>query len=48
LKSILKHSLDRQPMLELESDRSGPNHDNVRGARYYDRPPNTFLQFYGP
>lgn len=44
LKSILKHSLDRQPMLELESDRSGPNHDNVRGAEYYDAPPNAFLQ----
>jgi transposase len=39
LKSILKHSLDRQPMLELESDRSGPNHDNVRGGDYYDQPP---------
>jgi transposase len=44
LKSILKHSLDRQPMLELESDRSGPNHDNVRGGDYYDQPPNLFLQ----
>jgi transposase len=44
LKSILKHSLDRQPMLELESDRSGPNHDNVRGGDYYDQPPNQFLQ----
>jgi len=44
LKSILKHSLDRQPMLELEGDRSGPNHDNVRGAEYYDQPPNRFLQ----
>jgi hypothetical protein len=31
-------------MLELESDRSGPNHDNVRGAEYYDAPPNAFLQ----
>jgi transposase len=44
LKSILKHSLDRQPMLELESGQSGPNHDNVRGAQYYDPPPNTVLQ----
>ena len=38
LKSILKHAL------ELESDRSGPNHDNVRGVDYYDQPPNLFLQ----
>jgi transposase len=44
LKSILKHSLDRQPMLELEGDRSGPSHDNVRGAEYYDQPPNLLLQ----
>jgi len=44
LKSILKHSLDRQPMLELESDRSGPNHDNVRGGEYYDQPPTLLLQ----
>ena len=44
LKSILKHSLDRQPLLELESDRSGPNHDNVRGGEYYDQPPTPFLQ----
>lgn len=44
LKSILKHSLDRQPTLEVESDRSGPNHNNVRGAEYYDQPPNPFLQ----
>jgi transposase len=44
LKSILKHSLDRQPMLELESERSGPNHDNVRGGEYYDQPPTLLLQ----
>ena len=44
LKSILKRSLDQQPMLDLDSDRSGPNHDNIRGPRYYDRPPNEFLQ----
>jgi transposase len=44
LKSILKHSLDRQPMPALEGDRSGPNHDNVRGAEYYDQPPNLLLQ----
>src|SRR5947209_4936517 len=29
LKSILKHSLDRQPMLDLESERTGPKHDNI-------------------
>ena len=44
LKSILKHSLDQQPMLELESERSGPNHDNVRGGEYYDPPPTLLLQ----
>ena len=44
LKSILKRSLDQQPMLDLDSGRSGPNHDNIRGPRYYDRPPNEFLQ----
>lgn len=43
LKSILKRSLDQQPLLEFDSDKSGPQHDNVRGARYYD-PPNEFLQ----
>jgi transposase len=44
LKSILRHALDQQPTLELDSDRSGPNHDNVRGAEYYDEPPNLLLQ----
>ena len=44
LKSILKRSLDRQPMLEADSDRSGPHHDNIRGPHYYDQPPNDFLQ----
>ena len=44
LKSILKHSLDRQPMLDLESERTGPKHDNIRGAEYYQQPPNLFLQ----
>lgn len=43
LRSILKNSLDRQLLLEPDSDRSGPRHENVRGADYYD-PPNTFLQ----
>jgi transposase len=44
LKSILKRSLDQQPMLDLDSDRSGPHHDNIRGSHYYDQPPNEFLQ----
>jgi hypothetical protein len=44
LKSILKRSLDQQPMLELDSDRSGPHHDNIRGWHYYDQPPHEFLQ----
>ena len=43
LKSILKRSLDRQTTLPLEPERSGPRHENVRGARYYD-PPTTLLQ----
>jgi len=43
LKSILKRSLDRQPMLEAESDRPGPHHDNIRGPDYYDPPPNDLL-----
>ena len=45
LKSILKRSLDQQPMLELEDHPTpGPLHDNVRGPDYYDQPPNGFLQ----
>jgi transposase len=43
LRSILKNSLDRQLSLEPESGQSGPRHQNVRGADYYD-PPNPFLQ----
>lgn len=43
LKSILKRSLDQQTDLPLESGRSGPRHENVRGADYYDPPP-SFLQ----
>jgi transposase len=43
LRSILKRSLDRQTMLELEPGKSGPRHENVRGADYYD-PPTTLLQ----
>ena len=45
LKSILKRSLDQQPMLELEDHPTpGPHHDNVRGPDYYYQPPNGFLQ----
>jgi transposase len=44
LKSILKHSLDRQPALDFDSERSGPEHDNIRGPEYYSQPPNLFLQ----
>jgi transposase len=44
LKSILKRSLDQQTVLELDTDKSGPHHGNVRGARYYDGPPNPRLQ----
>lgn len=43
LRSILKRSLDRQPTLELENNKPGPQHENVRGAYYYD-PPTTLLQ----
>lgn len=43
LRSILKHSLDRQLWLEPENEKSGPQHKNLRGARYYD-PPTTLLQ----
>jgi transposase len=44
LKSILKRSLDRQIELELEVEKSGPKHDNIRGAAYYDPPPTSLLQ----
>ncbi len=43
LRSILKRSLDKQTMLDLDSGKPGPRHENVRGARYYD-PPTTLLQ----
>jgi transposase len=43
LKSILRRSLDRQATLPLEPERTGPRHENVRGAHYYD-PPTTLLQ----
>ncbi|MEO8131383.1 MAG: IS21 family transposase [Bryobacteraceae bacterium] len=43
LRSILKRSLDKQTTLELEPGKSGPRHENLRGAGYYD-PPTTLLQ----
>jgi transposase len=43
LKSILRRSLDRQTTLPLEPERTGPRHENVCGAHYYD-PPTTLLQ----
>jgi transposase len=43
LRSILKNSLDRQLALEPDRDESGPLHENIRGADYYD-PPNPPLQ----
>jgi hypothetical protein len=30
-------------MLETDSERSGPRHDNIRGPHYYDPPPNDLL-----
>jgi transposase len=44
LKSILKRSLDRQTELELDIEKPGPQHDNVRGAAYYDPPSTSLLQ----
>jgi hypothetical protein len=43
LKSILQRSLDRQPVLEPETRKPGPQHKNLRGPHYYD-PPTTLLQ----
>ena len=35
VESILKHSLDRQPLPEATASRPHPRHRNVRGAHYY-------------
>jgi transposase len=43
LKSILRHSLDRQPELEPETVCSSPRHENLRGPLYYD-PPTKLVQ----
>jgi hypothetical protein len=36
LRSILKRCLDHQTTLDAEPARPGPQHDNLRGASYYD------------
>jgi transposase len=38
MKSILKHSLDQQLLIDLPTERAGPDHGNLRGARYYESP----------
>jgi transposase len=43
LKSILRHSLDRQPQTEPEHSSSSPRHENLRGPLYYD-PPTKLVQ----
>jgi transposase len=43
LKSILKRSLDRQPLLDPEAVPPRPRHENLRGPFYYD-PPTKVLQ----
>jgi transposase len=43
LKSILKRSLDRQPLLDKEAVAAGPRHENLRGPLYYD-PPTKLVQ----
>jgi len=36
LQSILQQGLDQQTTLPAESERTGPQHKNLRGATYYD------------
>lgn len=38
LKSILQQRLDQQTTPPAESERTGPQHENLRGATYYDAP----------
>jgi hypothetical protein len=38
LRSMLKRSLDQQPTMDTEPERTGPRHENLRGAEYYDTP----------
>ena len=40
LHSILKRSLDRADHTRAGTGKSGPRHENVRGADYYDPPTN--------
>jgi hypothetical protein len=42
LKSILQQGLDRQALASTEAERSSPQHENLRGATYYD-PPNQLV-----
>jgi hypothetical protein len=44
LSSILKLSLDRQPQPDIEPERPGAQHKNLRGSRYYNNalPPALF------
>jgi transposase len=42
LKSILQQGLDQQTTLPAESEHTGPQHENLRGATYYD-PPNKLV-----
>ena len=36
VKSILKNSLDQQPLAELSSPSAAPLHDNIRGGEYFE------------
>lgn len=38
VKSILEQRLDQQATLPAESDRTSPQHENLRGPTYYDSP----------
>jgi transposase len=38
LRSMLQRSLDQQSTLDIEPERTGPRHENLRGADYYDSP----------
>jgi len=38
LQSILQQGLDRQALASTEAERSSPQHENLRGATYYDSP----------
>jgi transposase len=38
LRSILQQGLDQQTTVPTEAERSGPQHENLRGPAYYDSP----------